>query len=295
MQRFLIYKTPQLKTMFTPSPLVISIFKKLIVFLFLITCCFCDVRAQGDLFVNPKRLIFEGTTRSQEINLANTGKDTARYIVSFLQIRMKEDGTFEQIKQADSGQYFADPYLRIYPRMVTLAPLEAQVLKIQLKASDLKPGEYRSHLYFRAVKTQNPLTTRAVKTGGKGLSVELNAVFGITIPIIIRSGQSTSKVNLSDLRMAASASDFVLQARFIRSGNMSVYGDLTVKHVSNDGKMTTAGILNGVAVYTPTMSRDIKIKLDSKAGINYSTGKLIMTYSSQGGTEILAQAELVLK
>ena len=70
--------------------------------------------AQGNLLVNPKRAVFEGSKRIITLNLANTGKDTAKYNISFLQYRMKEDGGFEEITRPDSLQLFADKYLRIF-------------------------------------------------------------------------------------------------------------------------------------------------------------------------------------
>src|SRR5580700_8466443 len=107
---------------------------------------------QGDLLISPLRVTFEGSKKSQEINLANVGKDTATYIISVQDIKMNDDGSFEQITTPEPGQNFAGPYLRFFPRKVTLAPNEAQVVKIQLiKTNELQPGEYRSHLYFRAV------------------------------------------------------------------------------------------------------------------------------------------------
>ena len=60
--------------------------------------------------------------------------------------------------QPDSGQQFADKYLRFFPRRVTLAPNESQMVKLQMvKTNELQPGEYRSHLYFRAVPKEQPL------------------------------------------------------------------------------------------------------------------------------------------
>ena len=40
--------------------------------------------AQGDLLITPRRVVFEGSKQSQELTLANTGNDTARYNVSFV-------------------------------------------------------------------------------------------------------------------------------------------------------------------------------------------------------------------
>jgi len=48
--------------------------------------------AQGDLMITPRRIVFEGNRDRQEITLANTGNDTARYTVSFVQYRMTPDG-----------------------------------------------------------------------------------------------------------------------------------------------------------------------------------------------------------
>lgn len=80
--------------------------------------------AQGDLLIFPKRVVFEGAKRSEELSLANIGKDSATYVLSFVQIRMKEDGTFDKITTPDLAQSFADKNLRFFPRSVTLAPNE---------------------------------------------------------------------------------------------------------------------------------------------------------------------------
>src|SRR5688500_1169925 len=117
-----------------------------------------DLYSQGNLLVTPKRVVFSGPKRTEELNLANVGKDSATFMISFIQIRMKDDGTFEKITDPDSAQRFADKYIRFYPRTVTLAPNESQTVKMQItKASELLPGEYRSHLYFRAVQKGKPL------------------------------------------------------------------------------------------------------------------------------------------
>ena len=67
-----------------------------------------SVFSQGDLLITPRRVVFEGSKRSMDLNLANTGKDTAVYSISLIQIRMKEDGGFETITEPDPGQRFAD-------------------------------------------------------------------------------------------------------------------------------------------------------------------------------------------
>src|SRR6185503_100157 len=108
----------------------ISINKFSAIFLLLTLCILLKMNAQGNLEIMPMRVVFEGQKKIVALNLANTGNDTARYVISTLEIRMKEDGTFERIEQPDSGQRFASSYIRFFPRSITLAPQEAQVIKI---------------------------------------------------------------------------------------------------------------------------------------------------------------------
>src|SRR5512133_3512272 len=159
--------------------------------------------AQGNLLLTPRRIVFEGPTRSIDLNLANVGQDTATYAISIVQIRMTEEGNFETITEPDSGQYFSVQNLRFFPRSVTLGPNETQTVKVQLvRANQLTPGEYRSHFYFRAVPKEKPLGEEEVAVADpNAISVMLTPVFGITIPAIIRVGATTTKVNITDISL----------------------------------------------------------------------------------------------
>ena len=88
---------------------------------------------QGDLLVTPRRVVFEGNKQREEIILANMGQDTAAYSISFLQYRMTDDGAFQEITEPQPGELFADRYLRFFPRSVTLAPDESQVIRMQVR------------------------------------------------------------------------------------------------------------------------------------------------------------------
>lgn len=258
-----------------------------------------EVIGQGNLLITPRRVVFEGQKRTEELNLANTGQDSARYNVSIVQYRMKEDGLFEEITTPDPGQNFADKYIRFFPRSVTLGPNEAQVVKMQLTRTDqLAPGEYRSHVYFRSVPKETALGEEKVKKDTSAISVKLVPIFGITIPVIIRVGQSTMKTTLSDLKLNIVNDTTVrLKITFNRTGNMSVYGDVKVDYISQQGSPITVGIVKGIAVYTPNDKRVFVMDLDKKAGVNYHTGSLHLTYSSQSDTkpEKFAEADLILQ
>ena len=62
---------------------------------------------------------------------------------------------------------------------------------------------------------------------------------------------------------------------------MSVYGDITVTHVAPNGMETRVGIVNGIAVYTPNTIRKFQLQLAELEEIDYSSGKLLITYTAQ--------------
>jgi len=255
--------------------------------------------AQGNLMITPRRVVFDGSRRSMDLNLANMGQDTATYAISIVQIRMKSDGGFENITEPDPGQRFADKNIRFFPRSVTLGPDESQVVKVQLiRSNDLTPGEYRSHFYFRAIPKPSPRGEEPEIRDTSTISVRLTPIFGITIPVIIRIGESTTKTTLTDLGFQM-VNDTIprISLTFNRTGNMSVYGDLVVEHISTQGKITKVGAANGVAVYTPNAVRRFQFNLNNLRGVDYKSGTLRVIYSASSDVKPVryAEAELPLQ
>lgn len=240
------------------------------------------LKAQGNLIIMPRRVTFEGPKRTQELNLANTGADTAKYLISVLQYRMLEDGNFQAIDTPDAGQNFADKNFRFFPRSVVLAPNESQTVKIQvINTSALKTGEYRSHLYFRAVANEKPVQDKKETKFAKNITIQLVPTFGIAIPVIIRVGavKATVTLNKSEFENGPEGIPKV-RLNFSRSGDASVYGDLQVNHISEQGKSTQVGLAKGFAIYTPNTTRNFELSLDKKVNVNYSKGKLQVLYTT---------------
>jgi P pilus assembly chaperone PapD len=256
-----------------------------------------NLLAQGSLLLTPKRVVFEGKKSSEIINLANLGKDTAQYIISLVEYRMKEDGAFEEITQIENGQYSATPFLRFFPRTVTLAPNEAQVIRLQVdkKAGQITAGEYRSHLYVRAVPkiiAQGESDTNQEA----GIGVKLVPIFGISIPVIIRVGESVANLTLSELKISKSENINTLNLTLNRSGKMSIYGDIVVTHIAANGKSTQVGIVKGLAVYAPNELRHVKLPLNNDLQVNYHSGKLVTRFNCNidGKDKKMVETELAL-
>ncbi len=253
-------------------------------------------KAQGNLLVTPRRVIFESGTRVQELTLANIGKDSARYLISIMEIRMKEDGSFEQVTVADSGQQFASKYLRIYPRNVNVAPGESQLVKVQLVKSDqLSPGEYRSHIYVRAVPVEKPLGDKETARDTGDISVKLTAIFGLSIPALVRVGENDTKITLSEPAfLIAPDKTPRLSVTLNRSGLMSSYGDMTVECIRKDGETKQVGMVRGIAVYTPNTRRRFQLALDKVPGIDYKDCRLHIRYKTQKDSKQQDSAETEL-
>ncbi|MGY0035635.1 hypothetical protein [Pedobacter sp. NJ-S-72] len=128
--------------------------------------------------------------------------------------------------------------------------------------------------------------------------MKLIAVFGISVPVIVRIGENTTQTQLKELNLVIKPNENpALNMNIYRSGNMSVYGDLKVYYISASGVKTQVGLVNGLAVYTPNNIRQFQINLDSHPEINYHTGKLQVIYSAQDDAKSakFAESELLLK
>ncbi len=270
-------------------------------FKFVLFACFLvfqiPVFAQGDLLITPRRIVFEGNKQREDITLVNTGKEPATYTVSFVQYHMTEDGSFEVITEPREGQMFADSYLRFFPRQVTLGPGESQVVRMQLRIlPNMVEGEYRSHLYFRAVPEERPLGEEALELDSTSIGIQLTPIFGITIPVLIRIGNLNASVSLSDLNLERKVNGPpVIHVTFKRTGNQSVFGDLKIDFVPEGGSPISVGMVRGIAIYTPNTMRRFSIQLNENGRVVPDRGKYIVRYTSSSdiNPEVLAEAEYI--
>lgn len=77
---------------------------------------------------------------------------------------------------------------------------------------------------------------------------------------------------------------------------MSVYGDIAVTYIAPDGTETKVGVVNGIAVYTPNAVRKFQLLLNQGEKVDFTSGKLLITYSAQSDVrpETYASAQLIL-
>lgn len=251
--------------------------KKVLLFL-LILSSLNVLKAQSDLLVTPYRVIFEKGKTLEELTVANTGKDTARYNIGFLQYKMADDGVLKQIAEPEEGILFADKYLRVFPRTVVLAPNEAQIVRVQVRLpAGLAEGEYRSHLYFRSDVEEAPDMGDEVDTTKMG--IRMIPVYGVSIPIILRNGDLNIETGIEKIAMLKDESgNPKISFDITRKGTMSTFGQIEVNHITPEGQKTLIGKLNGLAIYPPLSHRSITIPMAPEENLDLKSGKLQISY-----------------
>ena len=200
----------------------------------------------GDLVVAPTRVVFEGRTRSSFISLLNNGSEAGIFRITVVNMRMTETGQFEKLEEDAEklpGEAFAEGMFRYAPRQVELAPGQSQAVRILLrKPKDLAAGEYRSHLLIQRLPKEGT-AGRSIETAKTdGITVNLVVVPGVALPVIVRHGEvaaeaAISNLGLTDLPQGRKGLSF----RISRSGNKSVFGDLTATYFPPGDSSTPSG------------------------------------------------------
>ncbi len=257
--------------------------------------------AFADLMINPTRIVFDKNRRAAQIDLINDGAASATYRLVMVNRRMSDAGEFHAIDKAGTGEQFADAMLVYSPHQITLAPGAQQLVRVAVrKPEDLADGEYRSHLFFEKVaETTDDTDIEAIgrKRGGE-VGVTLTALIGVSIPVIVRHGDTSATVAIDHLALdpARAGQTPLLSLQLNRSGSRSVYGDLSVSFKPHGGAEQLVGKAGGVAVYAPNPLRRAKLSLQVPAGLSLSRGTLSVTYHERAdeGAKLIAAAAIDL-
>ncbi len=189
--------------------------------------------------------------------------------------------------------------IRYAPRQVVLEPGVVQTVRLLVrKPRDLAPGEYRSHLLFQAIPPAAAgADIEALDLKEGEIRVQIRTIFGLTIPVIVRHGDLSATVTLSNVALKSPESPGsppVLSLRLNRSGDRSVYGDIVITFKPDGGEDTEVGVVRGVAVFTPNLTRTLRISLRLPNGVTLRGGRLHVVYRERPdeGGAVLAEADI---
>ncbi len=245
-------------------------------------------QADQDLLLFPTRIVFDGGQRSAQLSIVNRGVTAASFQVALVERRMSATGEFETVTELLSGERSATPLVRFSPHQFTVAPGGEQIIRVQVrKPPELEPGEYRSHLLLKRAPDGAPQQ----RGSGEGISIQLHALIGASIPIIVRQGQLSAALVLTNLEVhRAQNGPASLSVDLNRSGERSVYGDLEVFASSPGKPERLVGKLRGMAVYVPNAIRRASVTIEREAAAQ----RLRVTFSEdlKSGVRPLAEASV---
>jgi fimbrial chaperone protein len=270
--------------------------------LVLFTGIFSSVQAAGNLMVTPTRIVFEQRDRSAQITLVNRGDKSSLFRISFLRQNMTENGQFLPVEEGASGM-FSDPLIRYSPRQVSLPPGQSQVIRLALrKPGDLAKGEYRSHMLFQALpESSSSSVEKITQQKSEGITIELIPIVGVSIPVIVRHGELSSKVELANPAIvpATETKNYRRIAVDInRQGDGSAYGDIRATYTPEGGTAIVIAQANSVAVYSNMQTRRFEAPVSLPADFTLDKGTIEIIFLKSGEkaeTGTLAQTSLVLR
>lgn len=217
-----------------------------------------SVGGMGDVNIYPKRIVLDDRQRLGSIGLFNRAAAAGEYEISVADMMMSEDGKLTELanvtnEAAKARVRPATPLLRWSPHRVTLAGNEAQTVRVMLNNRGETPaGEYRSHFMILSVPSDvdGGLTIgdAAGANQPNGIGVRIVPRFGISIPVILRVGETTLDVTLSDPKLVAASIGGNSNGKAFslilgRAGTRSAFGDITI----SNGRVIVAQI-KGVGV-----------------------------------------------
>jgi P pilus assembly chaperone PapD len=235
--------------------------------------------ASAFLNVTPKRLTFDRGRRVGTVFLLNQGTAPVTVDIGLVDRVMLTDGQIlavEDAAQRADGKSAVDALksakdlLQVSPRRVTLQPGRPQTVRVRLSAApEGESAERRTHLTFTTLPPREAGATAEAQAAGPGqgqLSFQIHAVYGISIPLIVRPGEAQVQAVLEGARVQLAetpggAAAPVVALDLVRGGASSVYGNFEVRVVGGRKDAEPLGLARGVGVYPEVARRVVRIPL----------------------------------
>jgi hypothetical protein len=239
----------------------------------------------------------------KEITVFNRTSGTATYTITLTDQAMTPDGAIVAADKAPAAEQArlksALDFIRFSPRQMTLGPHESQTVRLQARppAGDT-PAEYRTHFSVTAMPppdTGVDIATAATGAQSDQLQVRITPIYGIMIPIIVRTGDLSEQTSISNAHLVEAQGKRAIGFTINRSGGRSVYGGIDI-FLEGSGSPKKIGGIRGLGVYTEIDHRDVVILLDANAPAvgRGSRVKIVYTDDELNPGTVLAETEATL-
>lgn len=260
--------------------------------------------ASGDVNLTPRRIVFGPRDRGvKEITVFNRSNGTATYTITLVDQAMTPDGAIvasDKVPAAERARLkSALQFIRYSPRQMILGPHESQTVRLQARPpAGEPPAEYRTH--FSVTATPPPETgvdIAAAASGAKSdlLQVRITPVYGIMIPIIVRTGDLPAQASISNVHLVEPQGRRAIGFTINRSGGRSVYGGIDI-YLEASGSQKKIGGIRGLGVYGEIDHRNVVIPLDADAPFVGAGSRVRIVYTDDElePGKVLAESEVTL-
>ncbi len=245
-----------------------------------------SVGGMGDINLYPKRVVIDQRQRIASIGLFNRTIDPGEYEISIIDMVMSPTGEVFRLDNLPAGVSSdrlkaASDFLRWSPRRVRLLGSEAQTVRIMARPpAGLADGEYRSH--FLAVSVPQDVDQGLTIEGavsddqdaGSDIGVLIRPRFGISIPIIVRVGETSLDVALDGFRFVETPQGTAIALTIRREGTRSAFGDITITAPGIGEPVATA---RGVGVYPEIDSRELLLGFNNQFDTSLLRSGMVLT------------------
>jgi len=247
-----------------------------------------SVTGMGDVNIYPKRVVIDQRQRVASVGLFNRTASASNYDIEISDMGMSPDGQLRSLADvADPALRArvatASKMLRWSPRRVTLNGHDSQTVRIMASVPPgLPPGEYRSHFTAIAVPEGAEggisISQATGAAPANAIGVTIIPRFGISIPVIVRVGETTLSTGIRDLSVSVNPAGLrLVNLTLTRSGTRSAFGDL---EITAPGTKKPIATIKGIGVYTEINERSVQVAVDPQADPRLTArgAKLTVTY-----------------
>ncbi|KZN65704.1 hypothetical protein N473_11805 [Pseudoalteromonas luteoviolacea CPMOR-1] len=236
---------------------------------------FCQV-AQASLMISPTRVVFDERQRTAKVFLINNSQEAKTYRLGWKEKLALPAGGYRDLNPDQVGPWKLSHLMRVTPRQVHLEAGERQVVKLALRRKQgMQSGEYRSHLLFQALPTEQQSQSEAI-------GVSLNMILSYSIPVIYRKEMLPPDVKISAAKFSTGINGKpVIAVDMSREGAASALGKLQAEWKPEGAKewrhIATA---NNYAIYPEVTKAQVELNLLAGQVIA-GKGQLRVTYTGQ--------------
>lgn len=239
--------------------------------------------SSANVNISPKRVTFDRNHRSATVFIYNQGTATGTFDITLVDRIMAPNGRLLTVEEAQANAETkalaerlksAAAILQAAPRRVTLDPGQGQTIRLRVVGvpDGAEAAEYRSHLTVATLPSREAGATAeeaAAAPSVQGMSFRITALFGVSIPAIVRLNEPDVRAAIENPRLtfeqlnpdpkAATPKSPVLNLDLVRLGANSLFGNVEVRVAGPKG--AALGQALGVGVYTEIDRRKVQVVL----------------------------------